>query len=168
MMNSLLKTTTLVALCSLTACASIIQGSSDKINVSTVPPSRASCTASNERGSSSAYAPGEITGLNKSKTDLKVDCIDAATGARGSRSVESSFDLLTILGGLIGLAVDASTGAMWDYPQEVSVPLAYAAPAAAPAASAPAAPAYAPAPATVIAPAVVPNPAPAYAPPAGR
>ena len=47
--------------------------------------------------------------------------------ATGSLMVESGYDAMNmgnlLLGGIIGLGVDAATGAMWHYPSAVIIPL---------------------------------------------
>lgn len=115
------------ALCLSSACASIIEGSSDKMQVTTTPPSQSTCNVKNGRGAWNTVSSG-TTEIKRSKTDVTVDCIDAATGAKGSRTVESDMESWVIgnviAGGVIGLIIDFSTGAAWDYPETVAVSLA--------------------------------------------
>lgn len=115
------------ALCLSSACASIIEGSSDKMQVTTTPPSQSTCNVKNGRGAWNTVSNG-TTEIKRSKTDVTVDCTDAATGAKGSKTVESDMESWVIgnviAGGIIGLIVDFSTGAAWDYPETVAVSLA--------------------------------------------
>lgn len=140
---TLLATSSVLAL---SACATIIEGSDDKISIATSPPSNATCTLTSKRGTYYSYA-GAQASVQKSRSDLNISCADA-TGASGQSTVVSDVEPWAfgniLLGGLIGAAVDWSTGAAYDYPDATTVPLtapmaytpapAYPAPAQAPSA----------------------------------
>ncbi len=159
-LTTVLVTSSVLAL---SACATIIEGSDDKINIATTPPSNAACTLTSKRGVYQSYA-GAQASVKKSRSDLNVACADPATGASGQSTVVSDVEPWAfgniLLGGLIGAAVDWSTGAAYDYPAATTVsltsPTAYtpapaypatAYPAPAPAVTAPV-PTYAPQPAS--------------------
>ena len=109
----------------LPACATIVSGTSN-ITVATEPPG-ATCALERQ---------GEIVGgiastpslvrVSRSMRDMTLRCSHQAYG-QGATTVPSSFNPMVVgnvlIGGLIGLAVDASTGAMGRYPEEVSLTL---------------------------------------------
>ena len=116
----------ITALLMLTSCASIVAGSTDSVKIATSPPSQATCSLANKRGEWSA-ASGDATEVKRSRTALDISCADNATGAKGSTKLDSGVEPWAfgniLIGGLIGLGVDWSTGAAYDYPEGVSVPL---------------------------------------------
>lgn len=120
---SLVTSTTLLTL---SACASIVEGSTDRVSILTNPPSSASCTLSNSRGSYSTLGSGTAS-VKKSKSDLNVTCLDPQTGAKGQSTVVSDVEAWAfgniLIGGLIGLGVDWGTGAAYDYPDSATVPM---------------------------------------------
>jgi hypothetical protein len=116
----------LSALLLTTACASITTGTTQSVAVDTNPPG-ASCVISRE-GTQIArvpVTPGTVT-VDKSSRALEVRCTREGHGD-GVAVVPSSVQAMTagnlLAGGLIGVAVDASSGAMHHYPQAVSVTL---------------------------------------------
>lgn len=158
---SLVTSTTLLTL---SACASIVEGSTDRVSILTNPPSSASCTLSNSRGSYSTLGSGTAS-VKKSKSDLNVTCLDPQTGAKGQSTVVSDVEAWAfgniLIGGLIGLGVDWGTGAAYDYPDSATVPMV-APIAATPLDSQSSAPTFNPLPAVNAAPATsfAPQPAP--------
>jgi hypothetical protein len=139
-------------------CASIVEGTTQSISVTTTPVGGANCVLTSSEGTYYVTTPGNVT-VHKTKNDLAVVCkhdgyVDAKT------AVPSHFNGATvgnvIAGGVIGIGIDAATGANYNYPESVDVPMvAVAMPAPmqgssnmmSPINAAPAAPA-APAPAT--------------------
>lgn len=157
-MRILGKIFTCASLLGLSACASIIEGSTDHINVSTSPATQSTCSMTNSRGTVTAYTPSSAA-IKKSKSDINISCSDPRTGATGQSTVVSDIEAWDfgniLIGGLVGMGVDWYTGAAYDYPDSAVVPMAvptaaYPAPAYAPAAAT-AAPTY-PAPAMSAAP----------------
>lgn len=110
----------------LSACASIIEGSSDTVSIATVPPSQSSCSLSNQRGSWGGIASAGAT-VKRSRTTLDVACTDAATGVQGQQKLESGVEPWVfgniLFGGVPGLVTDWITGAAYDYPDNVTVPM---------------------------------------------
>lgn len=190
-MHRFIRLTFVSALSLCTACASIVSGTSQKVQVSTNPPSQSYCTVANKLGNGSTTSPGQ-TEVHRSKTDLTVNCIDRTTGYAGSQAIESSLEPWflgnIIFGGIIGAPIDFATGAAWQYPKEVSIglkptyqPAGYSATAPAASFTSPmdmqaptapasnyaapeAAPVTAPAPTVAPAAAMTPGYTPAYAP----
>ncbi|MES2983640.1 MAG: hypothetical protein V4735_00435 [Pseudomonadota bacterium] len=123
-MKTTLSALSLISLAMLGACASIVEGSTANINVST--PVAANCVFSNGRGSFSAFTPATVP-VKKSRTDLNVSCADPRTGAQGQSKIVSDVEPWAfgniLIGGLIGLGVDWGTGAAYDYPETAYVPM---------------------------------------------
>lgn len=120
-MNKLIA---LVSLSFLSACASIVEGSTQNITVDTNPQMAANCELKNERGDWSVLTPGSV-GIKRSKSDLNVNC--TAPGYSGelrlSADAESWGIGNVIAGGVIGAGVDAGTGAMFSYDDRITVPM---------------------------------------------
>ncbi len=116
----------LIAALSLSACATIIEGSDDQVMIQTTPPSSATCNLTSKRGTYSGYAGNSIA-VKKSRSDLNVICADPRTGARGEGTIVSDVEPWAfgniLIGGIIGLAVDWSSGAAYNYPGGTTIPL---------------------------------------------
>jgi len=141
----------LVAATGLGGCATVVKGTKQDIAVETSPQG-ATCVVS--RGGAEVamiqQSPGVVQ-VGRDKEALVFSCTKAPEFATAkTQRVESSFNGATfgniIAGGLIGVVVDASTGANYTYPEKVSIDLAGSSGAPV-AASAPAAPAAAATPA---------------------
>jgi uncharacterized protein YceK len=124
----------------LSGCATIVKGTSQSISVSSPPASGAQCTLTNSQGTWYVTTPGNAE-VHKTKTDLTIACKKDGF-ADATKTITPDFNKTTfanvIAGGIIGVGVDAASGANYEYPQSIEVPMT-AATAAAPAA--PAAPA---------------------------
>lgn len=112
------------------ACATISEGSSDSIYVVT-SPAGASCAATRDGGPVGHVnpTPGSMT-VDKSKKAITLDCgKEGYLDARGV--IASEMEAMTfgnlIFGGLIGVAVDASSGALNDYPESITIEMTPAA-----------------------------------------
>ena len=119
----------------LPACATITTGTTQAFSVST-EPAGAICTL-NRDGSTVGVVnptPGTVQ-LGRSTRELTVSC-DRPGHARGITTVSAQFQPMTmgniLFGGLIGVAVDASSGAMSRYPDNVALSLVSTAPAGPP------------------------------------
>lgn len=114
-----------VAAVSLSACASITKGTSQSVSINTAPVQGANCTLQNPSGTWTVVSPGAVT-VPRSKNDINVKCEKVGYQA-GIGTLKSGTQLMTagnlILGGVIGLGVDAATGAMNDYPEQITVTL---------------------------------------------
>jgi hypothetical protein len=115
----------LALLACLSGCASIVEGSSQDINVSTNPPAKVSCDAQNGRGNWVANSVPGTLNVKRSRTDLTVHC--KGNGYDGQYTHSSDFESWTagnlFFGGIIGLAVDAGTGALFSYDDAIIVPV---------------------------------------------
>ncbi len=122
----MLKALLAVPLLLVSGCATIINGTSQSVTVSTSPPN-ASCAVDRmgERIGVVPQTPGSLR-VDKSKNSLTVTC--AKPGYQtASVTRPPSFSLVTlgnaIAGGLIGVGVDFATGANFKYPEEVQMGL---------------------------------------------
>jgi hypothetical protein len=126
-------------------CASVVKGSHQSVAITTPPTEGATCKLTNGRGSWEVTSPGAVT-VDRSKTDMQVLCTKPGWND-ASATIPSNFEGWTVgnilIGGVIGIGIDAATGAMNNYPNAFQVPMTPVGTAAAPAAAepAPAAPA---------------------------
>lgn len=106
-------------------CASIIKGTSQSIVVTSPPVTGAYCILSSKEGNWPIYTPSAVT-VDKSKEDILVHCTKPGY-QDASASIPSDFQGWTlgniVLGGLIGVGVDAATGAMNEYPGAFAIPM---------------------------------------------
>jgi hypothetical protein len=108
----------------LASCASIVEGTDQTLAIKT-DPTEAECTLTQEGNMVGKIdkTPGVLT-LDKSKEDLIVECSKDGH-FKEITSVSSSFEGMTfgniIFGGIIGVGIDAASGAMNHYPEEVTV-----------------------------------------------
>ena len=111
----------------LPACATIVEGTSDNVTLST-NPAGATCTIdrNGERVGAVSTTPGSVR-IDKSRHDLLVACTkdgyQPATTTAASRFTGTTFGNV-IVGGLVGVVVDAASGANNQYPTEVKLDLA--------------------------------------------
>jgi uncharacterized protein YceK len=118
-----MKTLLIGAMClSLSACASIVSGTTQKIGVNTSVPG-ARCTLENAKGSwDVSKTPGSVT-VEKARSPLDIEC--HKSGMRGHAVIDSSTEGMAfgnvVFGGLIGGGVDMATGAAYRYPVSVNV-----------------------------------------------
>jgi hypothetical protein len=119
----------ITALAVLSGCASIVDGSSQSLSVKTanngedLPGSH--CELSNNKGTWYVTTPGSVT-IHRSYEDLNVKCEHdgyLATASTTSSSTKGVAFGNILFGGLIGTGVDMSTGAAYDYPSPIVVPL---------------------------------------------
>lgn len=118
-----------VAICALllgTGCATVVKGTDQKIAVTTSgcdDGTEVRCELSTEDDTYYVVAPGNIE-VDKSRKDLAFSC-SSKSGATGETVVESYYEAMNagniLLGGVIGVGVDAISGAMWKYPKAVDV-----------------------------------------------
>lgn len=118
----------------LSGCASVMKGSTQSIAVTTPPTTGATCELSNGVGNWTLISPGSVK-VDKSKRDMQVRCSKPGW-QDGVATIPSNFQGWTVgnlvLGGLVGVGVDAATGAINEYPHTFQVPMAPVATAQAP------------------------------------
>jgi hypothetical protein len=119
----------LAALVGLGGCASIVDGSNQSLSVKTVSSGAdlagSQCTLTNNKGTWYVTTPGSVT-IHRSYDAVNVKCEHdgyvAATASSDSTTKGMAFGNI-LFGGLIGAGVDMSTGAAYDYPNPIIVPM---------------------------------------------
>jgi hypothetical protein len=99
------------------------------LSVTTDPVTGANCTLENNKGVWYVPStPGSVT-VHRSFEDLQVSCKKKGF-PKAIKSVKSSTKAMAfgnlVFGGVAGGAVDVATGAAYDYPQSIQVPIAQA------------------------------------------
>ena len=149
----------------LSGCASVIKGSTQSINISTPPTMGAICNLSSARGNWQVMSPGAVS-VEKSREDIQIRCAKPGW-QEAALTIPSNFEGWTVgnilLGGVIGIGVDAATGAINEYPHTFQVPMMQAAAIGTPMALTAPQPIPAPLPSPPASPAVYAAPAPAGA-----
>lgn len=132
------KTAVIIMAVALTGCASIVNGNNQVVSVETRHKGQtivgATCALVNPKGTFYVTTPGTVT-IHRSYDDLNVKC-EKDGMQPGMASVKSSTKAMAfgniIFGGVIGAAVDAGSGAAYDYPTLISVIMGEAVTQAAP------------------------------------
>lgn len=120
-----------------TGCASIVTGHNQSLSVDThsrgEPVAGAHCKLENDKGIWYATTPGTVV-VRRSYEDLNVRCEKEGfqPGITAAKSTTKGMAFGNILfGGIIGAAVDAGSGAAYDYPGLIKVELGRDRPASA-------------------------------------
>jgi hypothetical protein len=116
----------LSAALAVSGCATILDGTSQPIAVTTTPATGALCTLSNPEGSWSVVTPGTVV-VDKSEHNLVVQCSKSGF-PDGTASIPSDFSEWTLVNipfGVVGLGVDAATGAWSEYPDSFQVSMSH-------------------------------------------
>ena len=114
----------LISILLLSACASIVSGTQQVVSVKTEPESK--CTLLNDKGTWYTNAPGTVT-VHRAMGNMNVTC--KSQTSTGSAEIKSDWRGLMagniVWGWLVpvGVAVDMGTGAGFDYPSPIEVPL---------------------------------------------
>jgi hypothetical protein len=117
-----------IVLCPLAmgACASITEGTTQTVAVTTTPKAGAKCQLQNEKGNWTVPSTPGSTLVVKADGPLSITCTHP-DGDTGSATVKSSTSLGTfgnvLIGGVVGVAVDLNSGAAYIYPPSVTVAL---------------------------------------------
>jgi len=106
-------------------CASIVSGHNQSLSVETPGCTPANCQLTNTKGSWFVITPGTVV-VHRAYGDLTVEC--KKDGVQPiARDIKSSTKGMAfgniLLGGVIGAGVDIGTGAAYDYPPVISIPL---------------------------------------------
>jgi hypothetical protein len=111
-----------------TGCASITTGNHQllTVNATGCEAENVVCTIQNKDNYLTVPAGG-AGNVEKGSKPLTIKCTDEDSTASGSVSHESTYQAANLgnilLGGGVGIIVDAATGAMWKYPDSVVVPM---------------------------------------------
>ncbi|RAI58165.1 hypothetical protein DOO78_15660 [Roseicella frigidaeris] len=126
-MNSGLRFLALSLVTLLPACATLIEGTSDNVTLSSNPAGAACVVDRNGERVGAVSATPQSVRISKSRHDLVVNCTkegyQPATKVASSSFTGTTFGNI-LAGGLVGVAVDAASGANSKYPSEVNVPMA--------------------------------------------
>ena len=116
----------LFILVTLTACATVTTGTEESLLIATDPPG-ASCELT-RKGQIIAVAdstPTSVT-LEKSQYDVFVNCTKDGH-LSGMTVLSSTVEAMTlgnlVIGGLVGVGIDAASGAMHRYPESITIAL---------------------------------------------
>jgi hypothetical protein len=145
MLRSIFTITALAAAVLSTGCASIVNGQNQSLSVKTNGADAevvgAKCTLNSNKGTWYVTTPGSVT-VQRSYNDMMVTCkkdgMDDGTGAIKSSTKAMAFGNI-LFGGIIGAAVDTSTGAAYDYPDLITIVMGKNSALGGPAAATPAA-----------------------------
>ena len=116
-----------VLILSIAGCATLTKGSSQTVVVNTPGVSGAMCTLTSASiGTQTVITPASVT-LKKGGDNISVrcskECYEDSVGTLPS-SLEGMTAGNILLGGVIGLGVDAASGAMNNYAPEVQIAMA--------------------------------------------
>jgi hypothetical protein len=107
----------------LVACATITRGTTQVVAVDTPGVPGTSCTIQTQNGPQVVTTPGSVT-LSRGSSPLPIQCAKECY-LLGSSIIPSNTETMAagnvIFGGVIGLGVDAASGAMNKYPDLVTV-----------------------------------------------
>jgi hypothetical protein len=109
----------------LSGCASIVEGTTQSVAVTSPPSDGAKCVLTSTEGVYYVTTPGNVI-VHKTKNDLNVVCNEP--GFKEAHVVVSPhFNGATagniLAGGVIGIGIDAATGANYNYPDQIVVTL---------------------------------------------
>jgi hypothetical protein len=123
----------------LSGCASIIDGGDQQVTVVTASHAQpvtgpSSCVLRNTRGVWTVASPG-TTKIRRADDALQVRCEAPGYAPRGTQ-VESGVNGMVfgniLIGGLVGYLIDRSSGAAFQYPEQIAVEMGEPAAGAAP------------------------------------
>lgn len=110
----------------LQGCASIVSGQTQVLSVDTPGCLAARCELSNDKGKwFVSSTPGTVS-VNRSYNNLQVLCRKGGTEADPASFASTTKGMAfgnILFGGVIGAGVDVHSGAAYDYPQLLSVPM---------------------------------------------
>lgn len=138
-MNFAARAAMALAMAGLTSCASIVDGTNQSLSLTTTDDSGAQlagadCALKNGKGIWYVTTPGSVT-VHQAYSALDISCTKSGYQT-ATDEVQSSMRPMyagnIVFGGIIGLGTDAATGAAYQYPQAITVPM-HGAPAPAPA-----------------------------------
>lgn len=102
------------------ACATIVEGTSQNLNVST--NYRAECTLTDKKGQVyQLVSPGSVK-VKRGDGPIKAVC--TAYGRTGEKMIDETLEpwaLANIFVGVVGLGVDAISGSYQKYPDEITI-----------------------------------------------
>jgi hypothetical protein len=111
--------------CLVGGCASIADGTTESIYVTSLPDTGANCEVTNARGSWSAITPGTVV-VKKSDSVLAVHCTkdgrrDAKEYYAAKLPTDALIGAMIPYAGIVSAAVDGSSGASGEYPNTITI-----------------------------------------------
>lgn len=125
-MKNLILLVAIAAFSLLTGCASIVNGTTQDVSVTTPPASGAKCVLKNDRGEWYVNKTPGSTVVRRAYGPLSVDCKKAGFKETKKTVISHTKGMAfgnVIFGGVIGAGVDVATGSAYDYPQTIVVPM---------------------------------------------
>jgi hypothetical protein len=120
---------TIAVLVTLTGCASLTGSKMQPVSLQTTQDSKeisgVACTLVNDAGKWFVTTPGSVT-IQKSTGDLAVNCVKESELSGQATIVSKSNTAVwgnIIFGGGIGYIIDRNTGAGFDYPNMITIPM---------------------------------------------
>jgi uncharacterized protein YceK len=114
-----------LAISMLSGCASIVSGTNQSITVDTPGCVAASCKLTNDKGEWAVTTPGSVV-VHRAYGPLSIICskegFPSGTATANSSTKGMAFGNI-LFGGVIGAGVDIGTGAAYDYPTSIMVPM---------------------------------------------
>lgn len=108
------------------ACASVVEGSTQTLHIKTAPDYASSCSAKGNDFTKSFSAPGTVD-VPKSQYPVEITCIPQNGSAAGTGKVLSDVAAWgyggAVAGNVLSAAIDAGTGAANKYPDSIEIPL---------------------------------------------
>lgn len=124
-MKKIVAIAAVVAVSLLSGCASIVSGVNQSLTVDTPGCRGASCRLTNDKGNWAVTTPGSVV-VHRAYGPLTVICtkdeVTSETTTVVSKTKGMAFGNI-LFGGVIGAGVDAGTGAAYDYPVSIVVPM---------------------------------------------
>ena len=126
-MNSTRVATSIIVSVLLTGCATVLNGTQQAVTISvecrdmSIP---AYCEASNAAGRWRFKAPSTIV-VAKSRSDLRITCQSGTFGAYSESAASGTSTTVLgniVAGGVLGAAVDYTSGAAMNYPTKIVMP----------------------------------------------
>lgn len=126
-MKKLVILSSVIVAAHLTGCATVTSGTNQKISVVTSPVNGAQCSLENNKGKwNIAKTPGSAS-VHRSGKNLLIIC-EKKGYSRAISELKPEINKIAyaniLFGGIIGAAIDGSSGALYQYPMSVKVPLA--------------------------------------------
>lgn len=109
----------------LSGCATIIEGTTQRVSVTTQPVSGAACTLVNERGRWTLTSSSAVE-VKRSTSPLNITCkkegYQDAVGTLNSHTSDGT-SVTALLLGPVGVGIDAASGATFHYPNGIVLTL---------------------------------------------
>lgn len=127
LMKKLAILSSVILTAQLTGCATVVSGERQNISVVTSPVEGAQCSLENNKGKwTIPKTPGKAL-VQRSGKNLTIIC-EKKGYKKAISEIKPGTNKVTyanlLFGGIIGLAIDNSSGASYEYPMSVKVPLA--------------------------------------------